>query len=114
MTREELAALPKGTTLFTICRSVSRSGMSRVMDVCYFEIDPYTKQPSPRWVRLSNDDAEAMKKWRGTASRDVDQDRKWGGSWKVGGCGMDMGWHLIYELSKWATGDSEHFAQRWL
>lgn len=36
MTRQELAALPKGTKIFLISRKVSRSGMRQVFDVFYF------------------------------------------------------------------------------
>jgi len=38
MTRQELAALPKGTKLFLVTRKVSRSNMRQVSDVFYLEM----------------------------------------------------------------------------
>lgn len=73
--------LKPGDTVHCLLRSVSRSGMSRVIDLVLYEKD------GPRNIGY-------------LAARAVDMpfDRDRGGV-KVGGCGMDMGFHLVYELS---------------
>jgi len=94
VTKKELAAqeraeyadklrdlLPPGSTAYTVLRKVSRSGMMRHIAVIAME------DGQPRditgWVGLA-----IGEKWdRGT------------GGIKVGGCGMDMGFHLVYNLS---------------
>lgn len=82
----ELRALcPPGTTVYTILRSVSRSGMTRV--ITPFILDPVDGKPISivRFVRpiLNYPTAEAL----GHVGL------------KVGGCGMDMGFHLVNALS---------------
>lgn len=73
--------LKPGDTVYCLLRNVSRSGMSRVIDLVI-----HTKQ-GPRTLGY-------------LAARAVDMpfDRDRGGV-KVGGCGMDMGFHLVYELA---------------
>jgi len=80
--REKLREFVKpGATVYTIIRHVSRSGMTRV-------IDPYIiEDGEPRWIGRYVSDALS---W----SYD---DKKQGV--RVGGCGMDMGFHLVYTLS---------------
>jgi hypothetical protein len=69
-----------GNTIYTILRHVSRSGMSRVIDL-------YQTRGEPQWLS-------------GYASRvglgRFDCRRQ---GIRVGGCGMDMGFHLVYNLS---------------
>jgi hypothetical protein len=78
--RAELREMfPPGTTVPTILRHVSQSGMSRAISV----IDPADAQDVSYLV------ARAL-------GEKVDQ--RWGGI-KVTGCGMDMGFHLVYALS---------------
>ena len=70
-----------GDTAFTILRSVSRSGMSREISVVTtFDGKPWTGNLD--WLVA-------------TATRSKLGER----GVKVGGCGMDMGFHLIYSLS---------------
>lgn len=73
--------LKPGDTLFTTIRHVARSGMSRDIDLHKIE------NGTPHWLsRLAakatgfrfNDKRECL---------------------TVGGCGMDMGFHLVYECS---------------
>ncbi len=74
--------LPPGSTVYTVLRHVSKSGMTRDIDVYAM------KDNEPVWLsgyvarRLGignwNDKREAV---------------------RVGGCGMDMGYHIAYELS---------------
>lgn len=80
--REQLRALlPPGSTVYTVLKHVSRSGMSRNID-CFVIQDN-----APRWISplvskatgiRFNEKAEAL---------------------TVNGCGMDMGFHVVYELS---------------
>ena len=73
--------LKPGDTVYTVLRHVSRSGMTRVIDLYVF------KDNEP--LRLSWSAAEVLG-WG--------YDTKYEGV-KVGGCGMDMGFHLVYSLS---------------
>ena len=68
--------------VFTIVRSVSRSGMNRVIDPIVF-IDSW----SPVYIGAS---VASVLGWK-------QADRQSG--IKVSGCGMDMCFHLVYELS---------------
>lgn len=80
---EELRQLVKpGDTLYTILRHVSRSGMSRVIDVLVMG-----EGCEPRSIAFQAHKA---------LGEPLDRDR-WGV--KVGGCGMDMGFHVVYNLS---------------
>lgn len=71
---------PPGTKLYTTVRHVARSGMSRTLDV-YAIVDG-----APR--RLSGYVCTATGL------------RRKGDHVYVGGCGMDMGFHVVYELSR--------------
>ena len=70
-----------GDTLWTQIKHVSRSGMSRVIQVVKLENN------EPSW--LGYNIALALG-WS------YDRQRE---GVRVGGCGMDMGFHLVYELS---------------
>lgn len=76
------AMLPPGTTVYTNLRHVSASGMSRSIS-CHAVRDG-------RIVGLD---------WHVTqvTGRKFDQNN---GGVKVSGCGMDMGFHLVYSLSR--------------
>lgn len=71
--------LNPGDHLYTVLRSVSRSGMSRVIDVYVIQ----DNQP----IYLSGWIASALG-WTRTDS-----------GIRVSGCGMDAGFHLIHQLS---------------
>lgn len=73
--------LRPGQTVYTILRHVSRSGMSRSISALLMEPD------GPR------DISHLVSRVLGSPL-----DRNNGGV-KVGGCGMDMGFYLVYELS---------------
>lgn len=75
--RESLAP---GDTVYTVLRNVSRSGMSRRIDLYKMTAD------GPLY--LTGYAANAL----GERSPD--------GGLKVDGCGMDMGFHLVYSLSR--------------
>jgi len=84
--REEARAslrelLKPGDTVSTVLRRVSASGMSR-------SISPV----------ICGEDGPTDLTWLVIRALDENFDRKNGGV-KVGGCGMDMGFHLVYNLS---------------
>ena len=74
--------LKPGDTVYTVLRHVSYSGMSR-------EISLHMVEPDGRISWLSGLAARAMGDKLG--KRD---------GIKVGGCGMDMGFHLVYNLGR--------------
>jgi hypothetical protein len=78
------AMLPSGSTVHCVLRHVSRSGMSRSISVFAFAPGENAPQDITYW-----------------ASRVLDQpvDNKHGGI-RMGGCGMDMGFALVYDLSR--------------
>jgi hypothetical protein len=83
--REEAAEdlrkmLPPGSTIHTVLRHVSRSGMARRIDLYFLEAG------MPHW--LSYRAAKAI------GARFKDE------AIHVTGCGMDMGFHLVYALSR--------------
>ena len=80
--------LKPGDTVYTVLRHVSRSGMSRSIDAYKMEHDGPTMLTGPACRLLG-----------------LTFDRNNGGA-KMGGCGMDMGFAMIYELSYalWPTG----------
>ena len=85
--REYLRKLLKpGDTLHTILRHVSRSGMSRDIDVIF-----------------TNESHNANLSW--DISRALDYSQAKDGSIKVGGCGMDMGFSVVYDLSNTLFGE---------
>ena len=77
-----LEILKPGDTVYTVLRNVSRSGMTRHIDLYVIRDD------SPRWISY----------WTAkvTGSRMSD---KWDAV-EVGGAGMDMGFALVYSLSR--------------
>lgn len=78
-----------GTRIYTVLRHVSSSGMSRDIDV--YAIVPMTDSDGKRFhgpMWLSGRVASAL-------GMRLSKDR----GIKVGGCGMDMGFHLVMNLS---------------
>ena len=88
--REHILKLVEpGDTLYTVLNHVSRSGMYRCISVyCLVEGEPY-------WL---NGWADTLLEWG--------RDRKHADGLKCGGCGMDMGFHLVYSLATalWPNG----------
>lgn len=86
--REHLrATLKPGDTIYTVLRHVSKSGMSR-------DIDLY---------KMTADGPEYLS---GYAAVALGERRAPDQGIRVGGCGMDMGFHLVYNLSRtlWPEG----------
>ena len=88
-------SINKGDTLFTIVTHVSKSGMSRnikVLDI---------KNESPSY-------------WNYYISKILGYTLKNDGTLKVQGCGMDMGFHVVYQLSDALFNDGYAIKQRWI
>lgn len=72
-----------GDTIFTVLRSVSRSGMSREIGV----------------LVPTDDGKDFFHPNYAVATLTGSKTNKSGDGVKVSGCGMDMGFHLVYSLS---------------
>ena len=74
-----------GDTVYTVLRHVSRSGMTRGIDVYILQDN------QPQWITAyvgkAIDQPQSMDYWRKSMGL------------KIGGCGMDMGFHVVYSLS---------------
>lgn len=83
-----------GDTVWTVLRHVSRSGMQRTVSLCVIEDDGNGNGPEVRDI----DGAVAR-------ALDMTFDRDRGGV-KVGGCGMDVGFEVVYNLGRalWPEG----------
>lgn len=91
--------MPKGTTVYTILRHVSKSGMTRDIGLVVFQ-KGHEYPIHPNWS------ASKVLKWPlKTGSHDAI---------RIGGCGMDMGFHLVYTLSSILYGDGYALKQEWL
>jgi hypothetical protein len=77
-----------GSTAYTILRHVARSGMSRAIDVVAIDGGDGHRWMSPR-VAVACDDSWSDKHEAIT----------------VGGCGMDMGFAVVYDLAQTIYGD---------
>lgn len=90
--------LKPGDTVYTILRHVSRSGMTRSISCVVRGAEgPYDID------------------WLVRRALGLPFDRNRGGV-KVGGCGMDMGFHLVYSLSRvlWPGCAPDTLTHRWL
>lgn len=98
---EQLKAILKpGDTVYTILRYVSRSGMQRGIDL-------YAMQDGrPRWITAyvgkAIDRPQTRKDW---------QEQR---GLSVRGCGMDMGFSLVYDLAHVLFGDGYAIKHEWL
>ncbi len=88
------AWMPKGSTVYTILRHVSASGMTRIITLVVF-IDGEPIYPN----YLASELMGWKLKDRGVVAT---------------GCGMDMGFALVYDLSYRLYGDGYSLKQRWL
>ena len=98
---ELLKILSPGDTVYTILRHVSKSGMTRHIDV-------YTIQDNkPFYLTAYVSKLCGIRRLPASASM-------W--SLVVGGCGMDMGYHVVYCLGRalWPDGamSARHFADK--
>jgi|TARA_R100000654_G_scaffold22372_1_gene44652 hypothetical protein len=105
--------IKKGDTLHTTVKHVSRSGMMRHISVRHLKATDNPERP----VYISNYDYHIAR------VLDLPEAPNYQGV-KVGGCGMDMGFHLVYSLSRSlfkdepkGEGDRDHgywINQEWL
>ena len=105
MTKEEAIKrlkeeIKKGDTLWTQLNHVSQSGMTR-----HISVRQIKKDYPLDWTRL----VSIALDWKEAKNR-------FGGynGIKVGGCGMDMGFHLIYTLSSVLYNDGYAIKHSWL
>lgn len=87
--------LKEGDTIYTVLRHVSRDGMSR-------QIDVYV---------IRNNEPRYLSYWTAKA---LDYRQAKNGAAQVGGCGMDMGFHLVDSLSYALFKKPYALQQRWL
>jgi len=80
------SVLHPGDTVYCVLRHVSRSGMSRNIDFYYIA------DGAPVWIASYVGHAlgtpQSLKNWERSQGL------------TVGGCGMDMGFHMVYNLSR--------------
>jgi hypothetical protein len=98
--REELLKILKpGDTVLCVLRHVSRSGMYRVID--FYKSDP--KGGDPRYLSGHMLNLGIGERARGGKD-----------GVGVGGCGMDMGFHCVYELGHklWPKGTAKPHGRR--
>lgn len=82
-----------GDTVYCILRHVSKSGMSRVIDLIVFD------KESGEFYRIGYNAALAL-------GRGYDEKHE---GVKVNGAGMDMGFHLVYTLGYKLFGGTEEY-----
>lgn len=101
-TKEKLRKwFPRGSTVYTVLRRVSKSGMSRKIAVLCLIVE------GDKIIDLHPNYAVGkVLGWR------VEQ--KGDDGIIVSGCGMDMGFHLAYSLSQVLYGDGYALKHRWL
>lgn len=86
-----LSYLQPGDTVYTSLEHVSKSGMSRVIQLHIFRPDKYAGD-DPR------NPTHFVLGWNAARVLGMSWDNTRDGI-KVGGCGMDMGFHLVYSLA---------------
>jgi hypothetical protein len=95
--------MPEGSTVYTILRHVSASGMSRDISLIVPRIDENGKVGfiHPNYVAAKVLGDRLVSKNGSDAIR-------------IGGCGMDMGFHLVYSLSYALYGNGYALNHAWL
>jgi len=81
--------LEPGDTVYTVLRNVSRSGMQRTIGVLGIELPSRGDYSEPQIKDYTRNVAMAL---------NLKDDDKRGGV-VIGGCGMDMGFEIVYRLS---------------
>ena len=81
--------IKKGDTLHTTVKHVSKSGMTRHITTRHLKVNDHPQRP----VNISNYDYHVAR------VLDLPLAPNYQGV-KIGGCGMDMGFHLVYSLSR--------------
>lgn len=91
---------PKGSTVYTILRHCSRSGMQRTIGM----VSVSCEGGKPSFLHPNYATAQAL---------GLSEDRRRDGV-KVRGCGMDMGFDLAYNLGHVLYGDGYALKHQWL
>lgn len=94
-TFNKLLELPRGTELYTLTRHVSRSGMFRRISVFYVDADM------------------GIREILGFPELNIRYDSQECG-FRMQGCGMDMGYHLVERMSQEVHGEGNYFKHVWL
>ncbi len=94
--------LKPGDTLITVLRHVSSSGMSRRIDLYKLGCEPDGRISK---AYLSYNAAQALGWKKPSHGKE---------GITIGGAGMDMGFHLVYELSSLLFRDGYALKQEWL
>ena len=94
---------PKGRTVYTTLNHVSQSGMTRHIDVL---APAMTKNRDGRGLSIVNVSYYVANACGYNRAKD--------GSLKVGGCGMDMGFSVAYDLSRTLYGDGYALEHEWV
>ena len=94
--------IQEGDTLYTTCEHVSRSGMTRHLTV-------RSLLPSDRGERQID-----VLNFNYLVSEALDWTLTKDHYLKIGGCGMDMGFHLVYTLSRVLFDDGYALKHQWL
>ena len=89
----------EGDTLYTDVKHVSKSGMTRHMKVVQLQV--YKNKATPSY-------------WHYFIAKALDLPMNKDYQVIVRGCGMDMGFHLIENLSRVLYGKGDAIKQRWL
>lgn len=112
--RELRKLLKPGQTVYCILRHRSASGMSRVIDLCIAQMEyreDYPLKPADQAAFEGEKDYSAKPKrtrigcsirgigWLAAKAMGDEMDRERPGI-RVSGCGMDMGFHLVYNLGR--------------
>lgn len=87
---------PKGSTIYCILRSVSRSGMSR--RISFYAMKPAGTKYSTGEKPVHHTEPVMLDR-AVAAILDMPLDREKEGI-RVDGCGMDMGFHVVYSLAR--------------
>jgi hypothetical protein len=92
-------AFPKGSTAYTKVIHCSNSGMMRIISVMSIKKNqPYYHNYNINEILSNVKHAEKFGEY----------------GLKVNGCGMDMGFHIIYSLSSKLYGDGYAINHRWI
>jgi hypothetical protein len=95
---------PKGSTVYTVLRHVSASGMQREIGVVAILPQDPGNPGSGADLCHPNYAVSTVLGWA----------RSKGDGVKVCGCGMDMGFHLVHELAGVLYGNGYDLKQRWI
>lgn len=103
--------LPEGSTVYTILRSVSRSGMSRRISFKGITLEDGHEAPKVPFIHHLDGYISTVLEM--TLPR---YDKPQG--LRVDGCGMDMGYHVVHNLSRVLYPNAKHVGyslqHRWL